>query len=973
MGGVASRSRVSMDALPADDTDRDHDSHHTITPSSSTASLPHSNLPDQPPAPPLSPFSGASAKPTKSTSILGPQPVGLGLPTYLGGTGRSDWPVVRDVADELDSDLEDDVEADVEQREMETYQSTYREPVDATLRSMPGIIALGDGWASGSPQHGTSKRRWFRRTKNEEPAVTEDDPLTLWAACPTSTAAPANHESMVTPSSASDPNAKWWRSRRNLFASQKNLASPSMTTEGSETRSSPAKNRSGWVNRSRLNFGSMVDLGRSNDKRKATAATESAQATPTPSTSAFPLKSISSSLESTPTPKAKAFARHSVGGIMRKGPPHPLELSDANSAAARSQPAILSASSSQPSFFPSPSLEHPLLRMSYARSESHLAGGGGSPGIPPPRPVVADKAAWRPPRLSPTALLEVEEEEEPEEPSSLPTLKRTATFGDDDDELAKHQQTHNHSRPAPTVSQAPGLQTVQGSPQEPQRTLSSTASTADSNVRPPSSLLGRIKNALTRGRGRNVGAGRKAASISSSHVPASPRSVVSEQPLPTTPTRASLLPPPRSVGPHGAAERRGVATRRRSRLWSRAGRDAPVDLSQSSPETDKSRRPSLPTSVDKRSYRMSKHVVESMINLSPSSNADTFGSATGTSIASSTASPNPANRRTSWAAPIPPLTRSSEEEDYDDKAEKRNSRVSLRRFKAQKQRPGLGAVFPRPPDSVDHPPSLHWAFPGSYSTPMLHKFGGSTLSLALDISSTANNDMGLDDIQESPHSPRRQSYLDDGPVTERERAISATIMTLTGGRDTGAPKDVEPPVKLQSAHRNSIPVNIENLTNSSDSLTLPAVNMVNFPLPPSSSGDLSSPDPDQVEQLRTPHDASGLDYYTHGDDASDESSGSYSGSSGSSRHLRKQPSWSTCKTSSAAGTSLTPIATPNSTTASMSREQQQDPYRTARGSISSLINDPEVNSNSNNSTAAAAYMVKAAASMAPTQRRPIVA
>lgn len=945
-----------MDALPAEDTDRDL----TATPSSSTTSLPHTAETEHHPAP-QQPSTGATGE--GSVAFANPQPVGLGLPTYIGGTGRADWPVVRDITDEIDSDLEDD--ADGEQQEMETYQSTYRAPVDATLRSMPGVVALGDGWASGSQS--TPKKRWFRRTKNEEPAPAEDDPLALWHVPPTPTV--AANDSMVTPTTATDPNAKWWRSRKNLFASQRAINSP--TTEGSgfgsaEPKSSPAgKSRAGWVNRSRLNFGSMVDLGRSSEKRKTTAA-QAQVATPTLTSFSFGPD------QSTPTPKAKPFARHSMGGLMRKAPPHPLELSHQKDPAARSQPVMLSASSSQPSFFPSPSLEHPLLRMSYARSESHLADGG-SPGIPPPRPVVdngplkgtSPMPSWRPPRLSPTTLLEVEEEDEEDEPSGRPPLKRTATFGDDE-EPAPHQQ----QRAAPTVSQAPALATVEGSPHEPSRTLSSGDSTNESN-RPPSSLLGRIKNALNRGRGRNSPTSRKAASIiSASTVPESPRSVLSEQPLPTTPTRASLLPPPRSVGHQGVAP----PPHRRSRLWSRAGRDADKDFGLATKASNR-----MPASRhDKRSYRVSKHVVESMINLSPSSNnMDTFGRE---SLNSSNSSPNPAaNRRTSWAAPIPSAARLSEEDEgADTKAERRHSRVSLRRFKSQsKQRPGLGAVFPRPPDSVEHPPSLHWAFPGSYSTPMLHKFGGSTLSLALDISSTADNGMSLDDIQESPRSPRRPTYNDDGrvsPATQRERAISATIASLTGR----SPVTSEPPVRLQGVqinsrgHRNSIPVNMDNLTNSSDSLALPSVNnTVNFPLPPSSSGEISSPDPDQIEQLRTPHDGdrqyTGLDYYRHSDEASDESTGSGSTGSGSSRRLRKAPSWSTCKTSSAsAAASLTPIATPTSTSSQQQQQQQQQStYQTARGSFSSsLLNDATQADD-------AAYMIKAA-SMA-SSRRPIVA
>ncbi|CAK9781433.1 hypothetical protein CC85DRAFT_310687 [Cutaneotrichosporon oleaginosum] len=995
MGGAASRSRVSMDALPADDSDRE-DVHLDATPSSSTASLP---LVDAERPPPAEPFMAKNPQPKPVLVGGGPHPVGLGLPTFVGGTGRPDWPVVRDIVDEGDSEEEDQ---DADQHEMDTYQSGHRAPVDATLRSMRGVVALGDGWASGASP--ARKKRWFRRNKAGQSPPVEDDPLALWNVPPSPTAPASPVTATTAAAAANDPNAKWWRSRRNLFTSQKNiashpegsaaLASPlSHAPAWAETRASNAgpaakNNRPSWVNRSRLHFGSMVDLGR-HDKRKpsmsgsvqamaSTAATNTTtttttthHATSTSPPTTTPSAAVSSGLfgpdRAAANTPAKTFARHSMGGLVRsKAPPHPLELShQKDRSAASSQPAIPSASTSQPSFFPSPSLEHPLLRMSYARSESHLAGNAVpfSPGIPPPRPVVdaagplkgSSMPSWRPPVMSPTTLVEVEEEDE-EDDMTRPTLKRTATFGDDDPKPLDAQPA---ARPAPVVSQPPDLDTVQGSPpQETQRTLSFNESShsAHESAKTNSSLLGRIKNALSRGRKHNSAVSRKAASVvSASTAPESPRSCLSEQPLPTTPTRASLLPPPRSVGHQGVAP----PPHRRSRLWSLAGRggeDGGQGLGLATKASSK-----LSAGVDKRNYRVSKHVVESMINLSPSSNADTFGRASATS--STNPSPNPnASRRTSWT-PGGASVRLGDEDDASDlKAERRQSRVSLRRFKSQsKQRPALGSVFPRPPDSVDQPPSLHWAFPGSYSTPMLHKFGGSTLSLALDISSTPNNGMSLDDIQESPVSPKRRSTYDDGrtsPGTQRERALSATLTSLTAR--SAAPPTAEPPAVLHGipmnarGGRNSIPVNIDNLTNSSDSLSLPINQTVNFPLPPSSSGDLSSPDPDQIEQLRTPQDGMAHDYCRERDDASDESGSS---GSGSSRRLRKAPSWSTCKTS--AGTSVTPIATPTSSTSAEHQQQQQSSYVTARASYSSsLLVDAGASAVDDT---AAAYMAKAAA------------
>ncbi|BEJ15895.1 hypothetical protein CspHIS471_0505000 [Cutaneotrichosporon sp. HIS471] len=837
MGGAASRSRVSMDALPADDSDRD-------SPSSSTASLP---VVDAERPPPVQPYMDKGPPP--SVVVGGsPHPVGLGLPTFVGDTGRPDWPVVRDIADDHDSDMEEE-DHDGDQNEMDSYQSGYRAPVDATLRSMRGVVALGDGWANGATP--SRKKRWFRRNKVDQPCQEEDDPLALWNVPPSPTTPAVAHESATASAPATDPNAKWWRSRRNLFMSQKNIAShregsPATThaliapASPSETRrnvsSAPApaakQNRPSWVNRSRLHFGSMVDLGR-HDKRKG-----------------------------------------SVSGAVQ-------------------------AWSSTTATAPSSGL--------------------------------------------------VEEEEE-EDDLLRPPLKRTATFGDDD---LQPLQTQQATRPAPVVSQAPDLGTVEGSPpQAKQRTLSFNESTHES-AKANASFLCRIKNALSRsGRKNNSASSSKdntsVQAMAASPSPESPRSCLSEQPLPTTPTRASLLPPPRSFGHKGFAQ----PPRRRSRLWSLSARDEVGGGQNLGLATKASSK--LSANVDKRSYRVSKHVVESMINLSPNSNADTFGRGSATS---SNASPNLNDpRRTSWTPGATAIRTNDEDDMADSKTDRRLSRVSLRRFKSQsKQRPALGSVFPRPPDSVEHPPSLHWAFPGSYSTPMLHKFGGSTLSLALDISSTTNNGMSLDDIEESPVSPNRRSIYNAGrvsPGTQRERALSATLTSLTA-RSTSLSAD--PPAILQGipktarGGRNSIPVNIDNLTNSSDSLSLPINRTVNFPLPPSSSGDLSSPDADHIEQLRTPQERTGYDYYRERDEASDSSGSSRSGLS---RRLSKAPSWSTCKTSP--GTSLTPIATP---TSAKSGEQQQSSYHTARGSCSSSL---LVDAAAAADDTAAAYMAKAA-------------
>lgn len=960
MGHAFSRSRVSMDALPADDEAYAADradrriSHYTITPSSSTASLPA--MTDHPPAP--LPFPGS----IQAASVLGNGgPVGLGLPTFIGHTGRSDWPVVCDIADEAHLS-DDDIDGDA--NEMESYQASHRVPVDAALRSMPGVVGLGDGWAGG-PQPKPKRGLFKMRAKRERPQPKEADPLALWSTPVTPTAetsSQATSSAMATPLAAADPNARWWRSRKNLFSSQRALSSPSKQQRLQSPPAAPSsggKQRGGWG--SRLNFGSMVDLGRS-PRRESGAATF---ATPTATggyVGSSPAADPSTPTQATYSKNASTPKRHSVATFLRKPPPHPLELTHGSNgstagAAARSQPVVFSSSSSQPSL---QNHRHPLLRQAYARSESHLAGGVQTTGVSPkPAPLIINSAPfvstasmpmWRQPRVSPTALLEVEEEEEEPEMSpeltDRPVLKRSATFGDDEEPPSQQQQTTRQ----PQASQKPSLATVEGSlsgsPHETHRTLTATPSMRGSvmtDQQQPPSLLGRIKNTLM-GRGKSA---RSPKFMSSPSIPESPRSVQSEQPLASTPTRASLLPPTRSVG-------RGLRTR--SRLFSRRRNNTEEPVPEFDLQMMENRRKAsvASTPAEKRgTYNMSKRVAESMISLSPSNKHDTFGP-----ISASAASPHMGSRgrsgRSSWAAPIPNQLEPDESSESDDRGSqgRRSSRVSLGRFKTQgKNRPPLGTVFPRPPETVNQPPSLHWAFPGSYSTPMLHKFGGSTLSLALDISADPGPHH-LADIEESPTRRSTSTSRPMSPTAERERALSATIAALTsrhGQRSNVDLNETDIPVNLQPRH--SVSVNVDNLANSSaDSLVLTNSNIIDFPLPPSSSscsGDLSSPDPDAVEHLCTPRDARWpsppAELYRSKIDPSDMPI--ITDEEHPARHLRKQPSWSTCKTT---GTQLTPLATPTSVTSHNLMTTREDsfssllhaaehPYTDKRASIPASI------------------------------------
>jgi len=51
-------------------------------------------------------------------------------------------------------------------------------PVDAKLRSMPGVVGIGEGWAGGPQGQDKKRRLWFRRKSSKKSA---DDPLALWS------------------------------------------------------------------------------------------------------------------------------------------------------------------------------------------------------------------------------------------------------------------------------------------------------------------------------------------------------------------------------------------------------------------------------------------------------------------------------------------------------------------------------------------------------------------------------------------------------------------------------------------------------------------------------------------------------------------------------------------------------------------------------------------------------------------------
>ncbi|WVF70802.1 hypothetical protein IAT40_005596 [Kwoniella sp. CBS 6097] len=85
----------------------------------------------------------------------------------------------------------------------EWYAEGHRAPVDEALRSAPGVIGLGEGWAGG-PQP-RNKKSWFKRRPGPTPA---EDPLALWSQ--------ENDTSSNEPGNSQLRNM-WNRSKRNFF------------------------------------------------------------------------------------------------------------------------------------------------------------------------------------------------------------------------------------------------------------------------------------------------------------------------------------------------------------------------------------------------------------------------------------------------------------------------------------------------------------------------------------------------------------------------------------------------------------------------------------------------------------------------------------------------------------------------------------------------------------------------------------
>ncbi|OCF41400.1 hypothetical protein I317_04791 [Kwoniella heveanensis CBS 569] len=125
----------------------------------------------------------------------------------------------------------------------EWYPEEHRTPVDETLRSAPGVIGLGEGWAGG-PQP-RSKKNWFKRRPT--PTTSDEDPLSLW----TQSNEHATHEA-----SASQLRNMWNRSKRNFIGASSPALHDQQDRAGmlSEGEERPASRLRGLFSLSRSNI-----------------------------------------------------------------------------------------------------------------------------------------------------------------------------------------------------------------------------------------------------------------------------------------------------------------------------------------------------------------------------------------------------------------------------------------------------------------------------------------------------------------------------------------------------------------------------------------------------------------------------------------------------------------------------------------------------------------------------------------------
>ncbi|WWD18026.1 hypothetical protein CI109_102473 [Kwoniella shandongensis] len=121
--------------------------------------------------------------------------------------------------------------------EMTPSRSTVEGQVDRVLRSTPGVIGLGEGWAGGQQRSEGSGRSWFRRKKSSTSQI-EEDPLALWSRDPEESGGPSTTHSPL--------KDMWNRSKRNLFSRS--------STALNDTTSQPPSKARGFFSKSLVNL-----------------------------------------------------------------------------------------------------------------------------------------------------------------------------------------------------------------------------------------------------------------------------------------------------------------------------------------------------------------------------------------------------------------------------------------------------------------------------------------------------------------------------------------------------------------------------------------------------------------------------------------------------------------------------------------------------------------------------------------------
>lgn len=253
--GSAYRSRVSMDLTPLDGTALSASEHSTrsVSPMSTHSRLSH--------------LSAVQRTPIRRRLEF--NPVTLEMEDRSAVTPRSERHAYSDDEDDEDHDgyshdysydHEHEPDHDHSETETDAESSTAARVrhvhMDAALRSAPGVVGIGEGWAGGPRRR--KKKAWWKRQKATAPA--EADPLALWSV-------PEEGNGEKRSQSQGLFKDAWNRSKR-AFGSTPALVNNSNheskhTSKQPGTRPDLVSRARGLFSRSRLNLAAMEEDDRS--------------------------------------------------------------------------------------------------------------------------------------------------------------------------------------------------------------------------------------------------------------------------------------------------------------------------------------------------------------------------------------------------------------------------------------------------------------------------------------------------------------------------------------------------------------------------------------------------------------------------------------------------------------------------------------------------------------------------------------